>query len=57
MVVAVLNALANKDFYKVWNCWIVLLVVFQRARFDCLFFPVGEGPVYLLQISLLRVGC
>ena len=27
----------------------------QRARFDCLFFPVGGGPVYVLKLSILRV--
>ena len=27
----------------------------QRARFDCLFFPVGGGPVYVLKLSILKV--
>ena len=32
-------------------------IALQRARFYCFLFPVGGRPVYVLQISLPRVGC
>ena len=57
IVVAVLNAtyFAHKDFFGVWNCSVVLRYKGQDSII--FFFPVGGRPVYVLQISLPRVGC
>ena len=42
MVVAVMNALAHKDFFKVWNCWIVFWHYKGEDSIVC--FSLLEGP-------------
>ena len=54
MVVAVLNAIFSYEFLygleRLNN-----IVFLQRVRFYCLFFLDKGGPVYVVQISLVRL--
>ena len=43
MIVAVLTATCSDDFFKVWNCWIVLCF-YKGQDFIACFSLLEEGP-------------
>ena len=44
MIVAALTATCSDDFFKVWNCWIVLCFYKGQAFIVC-FSLLEEGPL------------
>ena len=53
---AVLTATCSDDFFKVWNCWIVLCF-YKGQDFIACFSLLEEGPFTSSLNSLLEVGC